>query len=137
MNTNERQKKIITITMTCIVLVGVIACINPMLRYRNYKLSDVIQTVSFQTGSTLEEEIPFEWDCVYYFAPYTPGETMAEKMGFKSRHTYEMLRDDLGTVYCVKDNKVVAFADIESDAPIAQKLSEGVVQYGENKGFAQ
>lgn len=66
-----------------LVLIGVFVC-NPVLRYRNHELSDALQTLSYKTDATLEEVMPFEWDYVYRFTPYTLKEDMEKTMGVRA-----------------------------------------------------
>lgn len=43
---------------------------DPFIAYHNYRLKQSIAAISKPTV-TLNELVPFEWDTVYTFAPYT------------------------------------------------------------------
>lgn len=52
--------------------------------------------------------IPFDWDKVYTFAPYTSKEQIEEIIGFKTRHISEIISEGMFQLIFVKDEKVVA-----------------------------
>ena len=56
---------------------------SPFVNWNNNKLENAIENISAETV-TLEEVVPFEWDVVYLFSPYTSHEAIAETIGFES-----------------------------------------------------
>lgn len=125
-------------TVVCI-LVLVLVCtffIDPVLRYRNHELSDAIQSLSYKSGTTLEDVIPFEWDYVYRFVPYTPKEDMENKMGVRSRYVTEAKYDDMVQIYVVKNNKIIAFINEKIDIDIISQMPE-VVKCGTNRKIGE
>lgn len=58
---------------------------------------------------SFNEIIPFSWDKVYTFLPYTTTEYMEEITGIKSKKYSTMMYDEGMQLAFVKDHKVVAF----------------------------
>lgn len=75
--------------------------------------------------------IPFSWDYVYRFAPYTSEEDMEKEMGVKSRYLKEVKSDDMFSVYVVKDNKIVAYVNEKGNQSVISQIPEKV-KNGEN-----
>lgn len=124
------KKKICGIIVAMVVLGAILLYVNPVLNYRNSQLQDALETLSYNKGVTLEEAIPFEWDYVYRFAPYTTKADMENKMGVTSRHVTEAKSDEIMQVYVVKNDKIVACYSDRMDSEIIEKLPEKV-KYGE------
>ena len=69
----------------------------------NYRLKQSIHTIS-KPPVTLNEIVPFEWDIVYTFAPYTSRSEIEEIIGFKSNAIQETVSEGMVQLLFVKDN---------------------------------
>ena len=58
---------------------------NPVVRYNNHRLKKAVTALEAGQTVTLNDVVPFEWDAVYTFSPYTSEEEIEEIIGFKSR----------------------------------------------------
>ena len=58
---------------------------NPVARINNYRLEKAVTALEAGQTVTLNEVVPFEWEAVYTFSPYTSEEEIEEIIGFKSR----------------------------------------------------
>lgn len=57
----------------------------------------------------LNEFIPFVWDELYSFAPYTPKEVVYEVIGYKWDNISESVNENMNQIVFVKDGKVVCY----------------------------
>lgn len=71
---------IVVFVVFCISLIG-----NPVVKYNNHRLKKAVTALEEGATVTLNEVIPFEWDAVYTFSPYTSEEEIEQIIGFKSR----------------------------------------------------
>lgn len=58
---------------------------NPVVKYNNHTLKKALTKLEEGQTVTLNEVVPFEWDAVYTFSPYTSEEDIEKTIGFKSR----------------------------------------------------
>lgn len=82
---------------------------NPIIFFHNQKVKKAV--ISIDDGKeiiTLNEVIPFIWDTVYTFPPYTSKEEIEEMIGFKSRSIEETISEGMVQLLFVKDNSVTA-----------------------------
>ncbi len=101
------KKKVWMISAMAIAILA-ISCYmigNPLITYHNYRLKQSIHTISKPTV-TLNEIVPFEWDIVYTFAPYTSRSEIEEIIGFKSNAIQETVSEGMVQLLFVKDNAV-------------------------------
>ena len=68
---------------------------------------------------TLNEIVPFQWDIVYSFSPYTSRQEMERIIGVKSLMITETVSEGMVQLIFVKDGKVVC----------------GITGYGQNLGY--
>lgn len=80
---------------------------NPIIAYHNYELKKSILAVSSE-ATTLNEVVPFEWDCVYTFSPYASKAEMEQAIGFQSRHLRETVSENMVQLIFVNDGAVTA-----------------------------
>ena len=71
--------------IAAVVLMGVIALIysmvgSPVVLWHNHQLKAALTGLT-DTAITLEQAVPFSWDEVYTFAPYTSVEEIQEVIG--------------------------------------------------------
>lgn len=101
------KKKVWIISAMAIVTlaVGSYMIENPFIAYHNYLLKQSISKISKPTV-TLNEIVPFEWDTVYTFAPYTSRSEIEEIIGFKSNAIQETVSEGMVQLLFVKDSAV-------------------------------
>jgi len=101
------KKKIWIIIAAVIVIsaIGYYIIGNPVIAYNNYRLKQSIHTIS-KTEVTLNEIVPFEWDTVYTFAPYTSRSEIEEIIGFKSNAIQETISEGMVQLLFVKGSSV-------------------------------
>ena len=80
---------------------------NPFVSWNDNKLEKAMDDLSAET-ITLEEIVPFEWDEVYTFDPYTSREEIAETIGFDSPEIKETVSEFMTQLIFVKDDKIVS-----------------------------
>ena len=80
---------------------------NPFVSWNDNKLEKAMDDLSAET-ITLEEIVPFEWDEVYTFDPYTSREEIAETIGFDSQEIKEPVSEFMTQLIFVKDDKIVS-----------------------------
>ena len=115
------KKKAWMISAITIVILAISYCMigNPFIAYHNYRLKQSIHTISKPTV-TLNEIVPFEWDTVYTFAPYTSRSEIEEIIGFKSNAIQETVSEGMVQLLFVKDSAVCG----------------SICGYAENLGYA-
>lgn len=101
-----------------LLVIGYFIIGNPIIAYNNYRLKHRIHQVS-KTEVTLNEIVPFEWDAVYTFAPYTTRSEIEEIIGFKSNAIQETVSEGMVQLLFVKGSSV----------------SGSVCGYAENLGY--
>lgn len=80
---------------------------SPIVTWNDNRLEDAVRNLSAET-ITLEDLVPFEWDIVYTFAPYTSREDIADAIGFDSPEIKETVSEFMTQLLFVKDNKIVS-----------------------------
>lgn len=105
------EKKIFFIILTCIILtlfVGYLLIGNLKVFINNRNLSGAIQSINTETVY-INNIVPFEWDILYTFKPYSSKEEIEEIVGFKSSAIKaNNINEDMVYLLFVKDEKVVA-----------------------------
>lgn len=115
------MKKTIWLMIAAVIVMLTIAYSiigNPVIAYNNYRLKRSIHTV-FKTEVTLNEIVPFEWDTVYTFDPYTTRSEIEEIIGFKSSAIQETVSEGMVQLLFIKGSSV----------------SGSVCGYAENLGY--
>ncbi len=112
------KKRIITISSVIISLILVLSYIiigSPVVLANNQKLKEEILAVHSEYV-TLNEIVPFEWDTLYTFDPYTTKEEIERIIGFNSSSIKETVSEGMVQLLFVNDQKVVSsicsYADI-------------------------
>ena len=106
----KRNKFTITIIFSTILvaILGYLVVGNPVVLINNYKLENSIKSIQ-SDNIKLNEVVPFDWDIVYTFEPYTPKENIEEIIGFKSSSIKENnINEGMVHLLFVKGEKVVA-----------------------------
>ena len=106
----KRNKFTITIIFSTILvaILGYLVLGNPVVLINNYKLENSIKSIQ-SDNIKLNEVVPFDWDIVYTFEPYTSKENIEEIIGFKSSAIKENnINEGMVHLLFVKGEKVVA-----------------------------
>lgn len=80
---------------------------SPIVNWNNDKLAEAVLQIDTETV-TLEELVPFSWDAVYAFDPYTSHEEIEKVIGFNSFEIRESMSDHASYLFFVKENKIVS-----------------------------
>ncbi|NCB42633.1 MAG: hypothetical protein EOM59_08440 [Clostridia bacterium] len=96
-----------------IVTIGVMAALtymfigNPVVMMNNKNLQREVTAV--HSGDVaLNDLVPFEWDIVYTFDPYTTQEQIESIIGFKSNSIQETVSEGMVQLLFVKGKRVVS-----------------------------
>ncbi len=92
----------------CCVLVMAFAVLlgNPLVAWHNHQLRTALQSLPEGTV-TLEEAVPFKWDVVYSFDPYTSREEMESVMHLKGDAIQAGVSEEQRSFVFTKGDKVV------------------------------
>ena len=100
-----KRKYIILAVILCIMYY--LLCGSPLVEWRNDRLAKAIQKMDSDTV-TLEELVPFAWDAVYTFEPYTSKESIRETIGFFSPDAPESWGEYTDYIVFTKGNRIVS-----------------------------
>lgn len=102
-------KQLAILSALCCILYYVIFG-SPFIDWRDHQLKKALQTIDVESTATLEELVPFAWDAVYEFEPYTSRERIEKTIGFHSFEITESNSENVYYLYFVNDNKIVCNA---------------------------
>lgn len=104
----QKKYKLAIIILIVLALLGYLVIGNPLILNNNQKLGKAIKVLDADRVK-INEVIPFEWDTMYTFDPYSSKESIEEIIGFKSRNIkVNNISEGMVHLLIVKDNKVVA-----------------------------
>ena len=92
-------------SIAVILIVGERMFGSPLVKYNNYHLKQNMQTIS-ASEVTLNSVVPFEWDTVYTFPPYTSKAKIEKTIGFESNEIKETVNEGMVNLLFVKGNTV-------------------------------
>ena len=92
-------------SIAVILIVGERMFGSPLVKYNNYHLKQNMQTIS-ASEVTLNAVVPFEWDTVYTFPPYTSKAKIEKTIGFESNEIKETVNEGMVNLLFVKGNTV-------------------------------
>lgn len=92
---------------------------HPMISLHNGRLKQAILATEGQESIHLNDIVPFDWDTLYTFDPYTSKEEIQETIGCKSFAIRETVSEGMVQLIFIKDNRVTA----------------SVCEYAENLGY--
>jgi len=92
-------------SIAVILIVGERMFGSPLVKYNNYHLKQNMQTIS-ESEVTLNSVVPFEWDTVYTFPPYTSKAKIEKTIGFESNEIKETVNEGMVHLIFVKGNTV-------------------------------
>ena len=79
---------------------------DPVALQRRSRLTEALTSAPAGTA-TLEAVVPFEWDAVYSFDPYTSAQEMAGVMGVPAAGLPETVSEGMSQLIFVQDGRVV------------------------------
>lgn len=133
-----------------IVAAGVLAVIallwsligSPVVLWHNHQLKSALTGLT-DTAITLEQAVPFSWDEVYSFPPYTSVEEMQEVIGAESYNLTESTGEGMLNLVFLDEGAVTAAvcgypAELGYDIVLAGAADStpGKLTYGEDVSFA-
>lgn len=129
-----------TKTMVIILCVGILFLAylligNPIVAYHNHALKKSVTSLNADETVTLDAVVPFSWDKVYTFEPYTSKEKMAEIIGFESGSLRETASEGMVQLLFVKGQRVTASVCGYPDALGYQIAFDSPLSYGEGIQF--
>ena len=104
----KKRTGMLVITIVCVFLVIFLAIGNPIIFYHNQQLKRSITSLEDNQKVTLNEIVPFDWEIVYTFAPYTSREEIEEIIGFDSDSISETISEGMVQLLFVKGKTVTA-----------------------------
>ena len=102
---------------------------------RERALQAVVTGISKDTV-TLNEVVPFAWDTVYTFAPYTPREEIEAVIGFRSAAIQEGYSEGILRLVFVKGRRVAAMVCATPQALGYTIVFDGHISHAENALFS-
>ncbi len=104
----KRKKVILSIiAAVLILLMAYIVIGNPFVLINNFKLQQSVTSITSKSVE-LNQIVPFAWDTVYTFAPYTSKDEIENTIGIKSNSIQETVSEGMVHLIFVKNKKVVA-----------------------------
>ena len=130
----KKLKKLFIVLFVLLCSVYYLLFGSPLVDWRTEKLVEATNNINTET-ITLEELVPFAWDVVYVFEPYTSKEEVAETLGFYSVEIHESWNDSDNWYYFVKGNTIVANPENSLLGINLPGNREGSLHYGDNVLF--
>ena len=133
---NWYMKKIIYI----LILLIIITIFFKFKGYNNIKLNNenlqkAITSIK-ENEVTLNDVVPFEWERVYTFKPYTTKEDMESIIGFKSQYISETINEGMVQLIFVNDKKIVSnVLNYVDNLGYSIDFYDGISVYNDNVKF--
>lgn len=119
------------------VLAAVLAAVlwlHPVQRMHEKQLQKAVLAVNSDVV-TLDEVVPFEWDAVWTFPPYTSEETIRQTLGVQGGVIPETVSEGMQQLIFVKGDRVAAaVCGYAETLGYAVELNK-TVRFGENMPF--
>lgn len=103
--------------------------------FRNARGLKAAITALTRGTTTLEEAVPFDWEAVYSFEPYTSREEIAWTMGFDSPEISETIGEGVTQLIFVEEDRVVLCICAYPENLGYDVDFTGCVRYGEHTPF--
>lgn len=105
----KNKKVILILTITLVIIsIAYLMIGNPVILFHNNQLKKAVTAAGDKETITLNEVIPFDWDVVYTFPPYTSKSEIEQIIGFSSTDIEEnYINEGIVHLLFVKDKKVV------------------------------
>ena len=114
---------------------------SPVVLWHNHQLKSALTGLT-DTTITLEQAVPFSWDEVYTFAPYTPVEEIQQVIGAQSYNLREAQSEGMLQLVFLDEGAVTAAicgfpAELgyEIVFPDAAGTDPGLITHGEDISF--
>ena len=114
---------------------------SPVVLWHNHQLKSALTGLT-DTTITLEQAVPFSWDEVYTFAPYTPVEEIQQVIGAQSYNLREAQSEGMLQLVFLDEGAVTAAicgfpAELgyEIVFPDAAGTDSGYITHGEDISF--
>lgn len=108
MKRKSKLRAIIFLLIALIAITGYLVIGNPLVPINNQKLVNSINSINSDVVQ-INEIVPFDWDIVYTFEPYSSKESIEEIVGFKSADIKaNNINEGMVHLLFVKGRKVVA-----------------------------
>ncbi len=122
------------IGVICIIIVVYLGFDRLAVKYNNRILKSSITSIEKKRVS-INEVVPFDWDAVYSFEPYTSKKDIEAKIGFKSSFVYETVSEGMVQLIFIKNKKIVSNtygypSFLEYDIKF-----KGVIKFNEGRKF--
>lgn len=89
------------------LILAVVVLVDPAMQWREYQLGKAMEKLETDVV-TLNEVVPFAWEKVYTFSPYTGREEIEEIIGFRDRGIEETVSEGMVQLIFVQGNEVTA-----------------------------
>lgn len=107
---------------------------NPVVSYHNGQLRSALTGLEEGT-CTLDEVVPFQWDTVYTFPPYTTREEMEETIGVSSPAIQEAVSEGMVQLIFVSGDQVTASVCGYPENLGYEITFDGQVNFGQGQVF--
>lgn len=104
----KKRIGMLALTIVGVFLVIYLAIGNPIVFYHNQQLKKSITSLEGNQKVTFNEIVPFDWDMVYTFEPYTSREEIEEIIGFQSDSIRETVNEGMVQLLFIKGKTVTA-----------------------------
>lgn len=101
------MKKPIILSLLLIISLIISACQPQYITQNNKSLCKSIEAIT-ASEINLTDIVPFQWDTVYTFTPYTSKDTIEKVIGFKSDDIQETINEGMVQLIFVKDKLIVS-----------------------------
>ncbi len=81
---------------------------NPVVAIHNRELREAVTSVSGTEAVSLNDVVPFDWDTLYTFSPYTSEAEIEKAIGFKSGSIHETVSEGMVQLLFVKGKAITA-----------------------------
>lgn len=102
------MKKVFIMLISMLIVLNLSGCKAPsFVDKNNASFKEAVRAINTDE-ILLKDIVPFEWDIMYNFTPYTSREKIEEIIGFHSDDIIETVNEGMTQLLFVKDNQVVS-----------------------------
>lgn len=107
MNPRKQRFYIAAAALLAVIALAYSTFGSPLVLWHNHQLKTALTGLTDQTV-TLEQAVPFSWDTVYSFAPYTSLEEIRETIGTDSYNLTESTSEGMVQLVFLEEGNVTA-----------------------------
>lgn len=134
---NKRMKRILVGGLLVFMVSYFVMVVLMYFAFKNQMDLEVALQELPEGEVTLEEVVPFPWESLYQFGPYTTVAEMEEITGIKSSYFQDIETDDIWLSYFIHQGQVVcSVGGYEGQLGFSIQLMEGSLFFGENRLFS-